>query len=274
MITKDRMKWFLAPDGVVTGNEGPLPSKGMSAVNEPAIENEPEVTEPVTEAKPPVVTVDAAELAKSFGDVLAERFPKAPTPAEKTVDTLTPEESKRLLNVWEPTPEWLKKYDNLDTRAEAIAEQRDGMVKHVDTISQFRLREIRKEMEGKFGPALTYMEEARERETVSRFNVAYPQLADPALGGLIKTVTTDLQKQGKKFTVEKDLFDEVAKGVEAVIKVGNPDFKLTAGSSPAKPTKKGSSPNSIPVTTPGAGGGTAAIKPATGNKPRGLAIFD
>jgi hypothetical protein len=33
---------------------------------------------------------------------------------------------KRLLNVWEPTKEWLARYDNLETRDQAIAEQRDG----------------------------------------------------------------------------------------------------------------------------------------------------
>ena len=53
----------------------------------------------------------------------------------------------KLLNVWEPTKEWLAKYDNLETRDQAIAEQRDGLIRQADTIMRYRMNEMQQAME-------------------------------------------------------------------------------------------------------------------------------
>ena len=255
-------------------------NRGMEAVNNPpVVEDKPSTTEDKPSTKkeekvetPPTTTVDAKELAKEFGDVLSEHF-KPTTKEEPKVDKLTTEEAEKLLNVWKPTKEWIAKFGNLETQEEALKEMRDGMVKHTDTISQYRLRELQTEMEKKYEPVLTYMAEVKERETKERFDKAYPQLSDPALGGLLESVTTKLKEAGKKYSDEKLLFDDIAKGVEAVIKVTSPEFKLSAGSTPAEKKPRSQTSGGIPVTTPGAGGGSAAKTTAT-SKPRGLAIWD
>ena len=255
-------------------------TRGMEAVNDPPIveEKPPTRTEekPPTKKEepkveiPPTTTVDAKALAKEFGEVIGERFQ---APKEKEEKPLTQEESEKLLNVWKPTKEWIAKFGNLETQEEAIKEMRDGMVKHTDTISQYRLREQRQELEKKFEPVLQYIQEVKERETKERFDKTYPQLADPALGPLLESVTTKLKETGKKYSDEKLLFDDIAKGVEAVVKVTNPEFKLSTGSTPAEKKPRSQTSGGIPVTTPGAGGGSAA-KTTTTNKPRGLAIWD
>lgn len=246
--------------------------RGIAAFAEDDKPAEGVVEDPTTTVQPPATTVDAKALAESFGNVLAERFKPEPV-KDKGLEELSPEEAKKLLNVWEPTKEWLARYDNIETRDAAIAEQRDGLIRQSDTIAQYRLREATAKLEKEYGPLREYVAQSRERETNERFNKRYAVFSDPALGDLRTTVASGLQKQNKTYQTEDALFDDIAKGMEAVIKVNNPDFKLpSAGSSPAE-KPKGQSNNGIPVTTPGAGGGTAAKGTATPTK-RGLAIFD
>lgn len=216
---------------------------------------------PIEDKTPPTVDADklTSELASKFGDVIAARFPKE-EPKDKTVDTLTPEEAKKILNVWEPDDAWVTKFDNFDTRKAALAELRDGLVRNVDTISQHRLKELEKLLDGRIGPLAQFVEDQRNEQAEKRFHGKYPDLADPALGSVVEAVTEKIQKSGKKYDNETDLFEAIATGVEKVIQVHNKDFKLTAGSSPAT-TKTTKSTGGIPVTTPGAGGGSAATKP-------------
>lgn len=236
--------------------------------------DEKKVEEKKTEEKVALTTVvDASALAKEFGSVLSEHFKKE-EPTAKKVDDLTPEEAKKLLNVWEPTKEWQAKFDNLETREAALNEMRDGVVKHTDTITQYRVREAMTGMEAKMNPVLEFIKQQQNEQAEQRLGAAYPDLAKPELQPLVSAVSSDLVKQGKKFDSEKDLFDTIAKGVEAVIKVNNPNFKLSSGSNPGnnKPKAK-ANPNAITVTTPGAGG-QAGGKTVTVDKPRGIAIFD
>lgn len=272
-MNKKNMIFFDAPeDG--GGGEG---SKGLAAFDGDPIETEEIETEtetPPTET-PSVVapTVDAGALAKQFGDILSERF-KPPVQEEKKVDDLTPEEAGKLLNVWNPTKEWIAKFDNLETREAALKELRDGVVKNTDTITQYRIREALQGIKGEIGPALEFVQETRNRQAEERFGKAYPQLADAAMSPLIKAVAESLREQGKKYDSETALFDDLAKGVETVIKVSKPDFKLTPGSNPGTTTKTKSN-NAIPVTTPGSGGGAGGGgRGETTSKKRGLSIFD
>lgn len=256
MITKNRMLFREEPDD--KGGE----SKGTAVFDdvvpdgsvEDGASSEAGSEQDKPTDTPPATTVDASELAKQFGDVLAERF-KPAVAEEQTVDKLSPEEAKKLLNVWEPTKEWVTKFENLDTREAALGEMRDGLVKHTDTISQFRMRELEKSIRGELGPITKWMEDYQNEQSTARFHKKYDQLSDPALEPLVSAVTEGLKKAGKKFDKESDMFDAIASGVEKVIQVSNKDFKLTAGSSPAN-KQKGQSANGIPVTTPGAGGGT------------------
>jgi len=105
------------------------------------------VSEPVAPAP-----FDATKFAKElvvFSPPSLERL------GEQEKPPLTPEEAKKLLNVLDPTPEWLTKFDqSRNPTNAAIAEMRDGMVKHSDTITQHRLKELQTMLEEKFSPAL------------------------------------------------------------------------------------------------------------------------
>lgn len=250
-------RFFEEPDDNKGGEH-----RGVAATAPELTEEVDKKEEETVDKTPPTVDADklTSELASKFGDIIAERFPTKASTEEKKVDTLTPEEAKKLLNVWEPDDAWVTKFDNLDTRKSALAELRDGVVKNVDTISQHRLRELQTTLNGEIGPLKQFVEDLRNEQAEKRFHAKYEQLADPALGSVVEAVTDKIQKSGKKYDNETDLFEAIATGVEKVIQVHNKDFKLTAGSSPAK-TKTNASSGGIPVTTPGASGGVAATKP-------------
>lgn len=253
-------RFFEEPDDNKGGEEQ---NRGVAATAPDGVENfgdSPKRGDVVEDKTPATVDADklTSELASKFGDIIEAKFPKK-VDEEKKVDTLTPEEAKKLLNVWEPDDAWVTKFDNLDTRKAALAELRDGVVKNTDTISQHRLRELQSAMDGKYGKVLEFMENYQNEQAEKRFHGKYPDLADPALGSVVEAVTEKIQKTGKKYDNETDLFEAIATGVEKVIQVHNKDFKLTAGSIPAK-TKSNASNGGIPVTSPGAGGGTAASK--------------
>ena len=206
-------------------------------------------------------TVDARHLAHEFGNVLGQHF----KPPQKEI---TVEEAKRMLNVWEPSPEWIAKYDNIETRNQALAEQRDGVIRQADTIMQYRMREMMQQMEQRYSPVVEYMQQNEARAGEYRFAQSYPALASPALRPVLFAVSQSLLQQGVRFRSEAEMFNTIAKGVESVVKVNQPDFKLGNG---ARPQQRGG----IPVTTPGAGGGSDSGGGTSGaRKPRGLAIWD
>jgi hypothetical protein len=87
-------------------------------------------------------------------------------------------------------------------------------------------------------------------------------------------VADDLAKQKQVFKTEAEAFTALAKGVESVMKVNNPNFKLeTAQAGTNNQQGRGRTP--IPTMSPGAGGGTGRSQGGQPTvKPRGLAVFD
>ena len=274
---KDRMM-FLAPEdgeagGGGGGDEGE--SRGQAVFDEPqgGPEQAPEGPQQPSQqpAGAPAPVVDARALASEFGQVIGQHF--QPPPKE-----MTAEEAKRLLNVWEPSKEWLAKYDNLESREQALAELRDGLIRQSDTITQYRLREMMGQMQAVYGPVVQHMQAEQARSGEARFKDAYPDLAHNGLRPLLFAVSQNLLAQRVPFRSERELFAAIAGGVEAVIKVSNPEFKLNRGNGGVAPNvrRKSGPPvaaGGIPVTTPGSGGGGGSKGPAPA-KPRGLAIFD
>jgi hypothetical protein len=279
MDDKKHRMMFLAEDGgdgsLGGGGEADT-SRGTAVFDEPAQERPVQAPEgPQTalgeRSEPQAPVLDARAFANEFGQVIGQHF--QPPPKEMTV-----EEAKRLLNVWEPTKEWLAKYDNLETRDQAIAEQRDGLIRQADTIMQYRMREMMAQMQQVYGPVVQHMQQEQARAGEARFKESYPELAHDELRPLMFAVSQNLLAQRVQFRSEEELFHAIASGVEAVIKVSNPEFKLNNGGG-GTPTsiKRKSGPmaaaGGIPVTTPGSGGG-AGPKGQGPPKPRGLAIFD
>jgi hypothetical protein len=219
---------------------------------------------------------DPAQFAKDLGASLTESLKPALTPKEPA-QKMTPEEAKKFLNVWEPDDNWYKLYDNLETRADAVKQMRDGLVLQADTLNQLRLQEAISQLRDELAPGLKTVQETAEQQRETRLHTQYPALARPEYQPLINAVTQDFVNQKKTFKTEGELFKAVANGVEAMMKVGNPEYKLetvtTNGNGNQQTEGRGG--RSLPVSTPGGGGGTGrrdgGQKP---DKPRGLAIFD
>lgn len=263
---KNEMWFFEEPEEKSGGADE---SKGGAVFDESAGASSASKVDEKIETPATTANVDL----EKFADILAEKFKPAETPPA-TGDKMDPAEAEKLLNVWKPTKEWIARFGNLETQEAALAELRDGFIKHGDTISQFRMRELQRAIETKYEPVLKFMESYQNEQATHRFNTKYEQLADPALRPVIDSITDKLTKTNKKFDSEEKLFDAIATEAEKAIQAVNKDFKLTAGSSPAtNKTNKSQSANSIPVTTPGAGGGSAA-KTNKAEVKRGIAVFE
>jgi hypothetical protein len=269
MRAKDEMMFM---DGEGAEGGGDEPSQGMAVFEGDEGQTTPEQAAEQSGGQsgeqPSPSFVDARQLASEFGHVIGQHF--QPPPKEMSV-----EEAKKLLNVWEPTQDWQNKYDNLETRAQALAEQRDGLIKQADTIMRYRMQEMQSAMEQRYAPVVQYMQQQEAAAGEGRFAQTFPQLNHPGLRPLLFSVAQSMLASGARFGSERELFTAIARGVESVIKVSNPQFNL--GNSNNGGVVQSQQPRgragSIPVTTPGGGGG-GGVKGAAPPKPRGLAIFD
>lgn len=264
---KEKLFRFVEDDGGASGG-GAGESRGGSVFEEEAPSGEGNGN-PSTPPPPAAPTFDASAFAKEFGKeigtVLSTQQQQRPL-----VKELTTEEAKKLLKVWDPDDTWYAKYDNLETRKTAVAEMRDALVIQSDTLAQHRMNEMREGLLKEFQPALTYMEQHQAAQREERFGKKYTDLSKPELRPLLTAVAQELVKSGKTYQDENLLFEDIAKGVEKVIQVTNPDFKLSAGSSPAN---NNHTATGIPITTPGAGGGAGGGGGKSAPVKRGLAIF-
>lgn len=256
------------PPAKVTTGEKALPGERVQAQNEPERKEEPS-GEPAQPGG-----FDASKFAKEFGATLSETL-KPVIERGQPEEKMTPEEARRILNVWEPDDEWYKKYDNLDTRAEAVAIMRDGLIKQADTLNQFRMREMFDQLREEIMPGLQSVSQQANMQREERFHTSYPQLSNPAMQPLIRAIAQDMVDKGQTFENESKLFAAIASGVEAVIKVNNPEFKLETASNGSDQRNQGRGGRSLPVTSPGGGGGSGRRESSSkSDKPKGLAIFD
>lgn len=256
--------WFFEDEPVASGSAlDNLDVPELDAEGKPVVEGEtsdveipekPELEEEKKEEEVKAPTIDYAALAAAN----AEAFKAAglvPEPKKVEEKPLTPEEAKKLLNVWEPTKEWLERYDNLETRSAAIAEQRDGMIKQADTVVQLRMQQMQEQFNQVIQPLAQYVTQQEAASREAAFDAKYPDLAKTEMKPLRDIVIGQLV-QAKAFTgkTQDQIFDLIAKGTETFAKAVNPAFKLTpAGSTP--PGKPKTNPNALKPATAGSGGG-------------------
>ena len=280
MIKDKYSGMFLQEDaGGDTGGGGEGVSQGASVFEDGGGAAAAPSKEPAQQAAQPSsggASVNARELAQEFGQVIGQHFQQQP----QAEPQMSVEEAKRLLNVWEPSQEWLSKYDNLESRIPALVDMRDGFIRQADTIAQYRMNEMMQRMQQSYAPVMHYMQTQEAKAGEYRFKESFPELAHDNMRPLLYAVSQNLLAQGIPFRSEGELFSAIAAGVEAVIKVNNPEFKLGANGAGApgaavkqqhygRPQAGG-----IPVTTPGSGGISGGRGGAGPPKPRGLAVFE
>lgn len=269
------MPLFWGPDshaasvlGPVGGDE-PNPEDGADSPEVdpdlvPADGGEPEAPEePEAPATPSNFTMDPATLAAAL-KAAGLGAPAAPA-APEVKKPLTPEERVALqkqLKFFDPKANgFLEKFGNLETQAEAFEMLRDGLTDQFMTMMEAFVGDRQQQLQSQFAPALTFIQQYESQQQLSRFGTAYKELSDPALQPIFETAVGTLLKSGKKFDAEGPMFKAVASEMEKIIKSVNPNFKLSAGSSPAKPN------NGIkPAPRGGAagGGGNNSGGPAKG----------
>lgn len=264
-MKKRKFMWFFAPDD--GGGAGGGTALESLPGPEPEVETTLEMEGATAEPEPKADVFDPKAFAETFGKTVGESLkgavPKAP---EKP---LTPQEAAKLLNVWEPDEAWYTKYDNLETRKAAVAEQRDALIRQADTITQIRLNQQREQYEAQLAPMKEFMQQQEVAARQGRFETAFPDLKGPTFSDMISYAAHTLAKEGKTFPTEKEAFAAVAQRVVALKQSSDPSFKLSSGATP--PPKKAT--GAIPVTSPGAGGGSGGPTKEPAGKSRALSIL-
>lgn len=260
----------------------PKSTTGEAALPEP--KTKPEPKEPPgsgpegaqTPAQP--AAFDPEKFAKDFSGTLAESLKPIIEAKQSDEPPMSVEEARKVLNIWEPDDAWYAQYDNLETRKDAVLSMRDSLINQADTLAKMRFQEMLDKFREEIMPTLQRVTETENRQREERLHTRYPTLAKPELQPLINAIAQDFTTRKQTFKTEGELFKAVADGVEAVLKVNNPEFKLEAAATgngqPQKTEDRGG--RNLPVTSPGGGGGTGRRESGDSKvaKPRGLAIFD
>lgn len=262
--------WFREEDSGGAGGGSVPESRGGGVFDTPVESGEPQGEVSKEKETPAPPAFDAKAVAAELGEVIKGAMPKPEAPR------LTAEEARKLLKVWEPDDEFIKRFGNIETQKAAIVEMRDALLLQFDTLAQMRMNERDTALEGKFRPAVEYATKAEQRERDRDFGTLYPQLADPKLKPITTAVADQIKALGTKYANEKEHFEAIANGVEAVLKISNPDFKLTvsSGSSPAEKKTTSRPANALTPSTQGSGGGGSGGKTEGAPVKRGLAVFE
>lgn len=283
MNRNNKYNWFLAEDdGLPSGGGASLAATLLPPVGgEPKDPNDGADDEPSGSAgdpnpasgsgsnTPPPATPQQVTLdPKAFADAIkaAGLGPQAPaTPAQPANTPLTPEqiaEARKALNFWEPGDDFFTEFNNMETQKAAMQKMRDGLTQQFATMMQAYFQDQRGQILQQVNPALQFVQQHEERQRMEAFDGKYPDLAKPELRPLMNFAADQLRKQGKTYDSQDALFADVAEGMAAVIRTQNPEFKLSAGSSPVK-TKP--NPNAIkPAPSGGGGGGGGNANTETG----------
>lgn len=228
----------------------------LPVTEDAVVENE--TTDDSKEAKPdPNAELRSAmtELAGTVRDIAK--------PKEKEPE-LTPEQKSELWAIYDPektNKDFMKKFWKLnpDATPEEVAEAKSmwsamqqGLVKQAVVGSMNLTKSELKKMRDEYGPALEYIQQARAKETRSRFDGAYPSLADVKYNKFVQVNAKLLE--GKTFKDEDEYFKVLAESTAESIKAINADFDL--GKKPE--TKPAGSAPKLSRTSVGGQGGTGA----------------
>jgi hypothetical protein len=242
-------------------------------VTEPEVIDD-DVTKPVVEDKPdPNAELRSAmtELAGTVRDIAKPKEKEQP---------LSEAEQKKLWAIYDPEEtrkDFLHKFFKLnpDATPDEVKEAKDmwgsiqqGLVKQAVVgsinLTKNELAKLREE----FGPALDYIQQARARETRSRFDTTYPTLADAKYGKIVQANAKLLE--GKTFKDENEYFKVLAESTAESIKAIDATFDLGKKTE----TKPAGSTPKLPRTSVGGQGGTGAGSGKTKETPKGGDIDD
>jgi hypothetical protein len=227
-------------------------------------EAQPGEGNPPSNAAPAVPSFDPRAIAQELGNVLTEHQKQNESQRPKTPEEIVA--LKKELRIWDPTDEWLTKFDNMDTRKAAITEMRDGLFGQAFEAARRYYAEREEAILSRMSPLEQHYQKAANEQIMSGIYQGAPELKQ--YQPVVDRVIAHLQISGQRFNSVADLTTAIRKGVEEVVAIGTPGFKL----SPEQTTNK---PGSIPATSSGSGGGGGRqTNSASAGKPRAVQLLE
>lgn len=107
-----------------------------------------------------------------------------------------------------------------------LNQMHERQMQQAQTYAQALALQMQEQLTGQFNPALTYVQEQKQRQQQEKFLGDYPALKE--YRELLPQVAQKLQTAGIQFKSEADAHKQLAKAAEATIKTFNPGFSLGA----------------------------------------------
>lgn len=262
--------FFEGDDGGGSGGDGVVDLLDAPATDTVDSVDPAPVDPPAVVPAPQTLSIDPTQFAAAMK---AAGFNQAPAKVEQR--QYTPEEAKKLLNVWEPDDSFVAKFGNIETQKAAMAEFRDNVIKQAVTIQQMLLAEQHEKWQAQFAPVQQQMEQQQAVAREGRFNTMFPAIATPAFRPLTTAVIEGLAREGRLNNLDETAaFKLVGSTLEALVKQTNPSFSLSAGGSTPAAAKQNNS-NALRASSTGSGGGGAGGgQAASSSKSKLVALLD
>jgi hypothetical protein len=185
---------------------------------------------------------------------------------------LSPEDYKKLFNVWEPDTETLKTFGLADNPAgvEAFTKLRDGLIRQATTMAEARIKHFVDELrESELAPMRAFVEEQRAIALHNEFYGKYDDLKD--YEPLVDAVSAKLLSKGTKFKSKEDVFEQTATEARNLIKQLKGTAPGTDVSAQRTPQKQRSKMSTLTTGGQSSGGRPQAAEP---KGPAGIEVFD
>jgi len=217
-------------------------------------ETETEAT-PTTEKAATKATFGEEDVSRIVGGILAN-LPQPPAPAQQQKE-YTPEELDTLFNVFKPSAEMVEAIrEGGEGALTAMAQLRDGVVKQMNTIQEYRLQTMKEEILAAVQPGIAATQAAAREKAENEFYSANKDLEPHK--DMVALVINDFKARNITFPDTKSAATKIVEVTRALLKSkgvtttapngsGQPQMASLAGSG-------GGSPGSVRPSTTGVQG--------------------
>lgn len=209
------------------------------------------------------------DFAREFGSTFASEFSQQQNrQQEQKAPQMSEADMRKALKDFDIDDPFMERFGNVTTQKAALTEFKQKMFEHFDTVSQARLAQLEQNFQKQFQPVQSILQERQAQEQVSRFEKAYPTLANPKFSEMRMAIGQKLQASGAFHgKSESQAFDLLANSMADVAKEFNPEFSLGEKAQANGSVRSG---NRITPTSSGSGAGGAGSGDGQNNQGKGV----
>jgi len=182
-------------------------------------------------------TPSAEEIAAQTAKATAEAIVNAQQQQQQQQASreLTPEDIAKLENAWDPDDNFVDSFHKVMTseeatladRKKAFLAMRDGMMNQARTIAKLAAEAYVQPLQQQLGPVQQMVMQRQSEELWKEFSSKYPTLKE--YQDVVGAVAAQLRASGYQPQSRDAMYEQIAKGVESLLKKSNPNFSVGSG---------------------------------------------